>query len=142
MRILHRLTSIITGLLLLQLTLATSISACVAFGTGVEEVAAEHAGMTMASTSSERTVPAQLAAEASVQQPDDRSCGAASGESSCPTPTGEGSCFAVATCGPTVLAPAVASTDVSPSRTALAITSPSSRPTTRTTLPELPPPRA
>ena len=142
MKILHRLTSIITGLLLLQLTLATSISACVTFGTGVVEVAAEHAGMSMASTSPERTVPAQLAAEASVQQPGDRSCGAASGESTCPMPSSEGSCSALATCGPTVLAPAVASADVSPSRTALAITSPISTPTTRTTLPELPPPRA
>ena len=142
MRILHRLTSIITGLLLIQLTLATSISAWVTFGTGVEEIAAEHAGMSMASTSQERTVTAQLAAEASLQQPGDRSCGATSDESTCPMPTSAGSCCAVTTCGPTVLALAVSSIDVSTPRTALAITSLISRPTTRTTLPELPPPRA
>ena len=119
--VLRRVTALIAALLLLQLTLAGGSVACITHGQGVDAPRNDHSAMSM-----------------------DSSIGSASDKnhSGCPAHHTTGPCDSMAACGPVVLGAAIAGMSIVVIPATGAIPSRVLAPPTRTTAPELPPPRS
>jgi len=119
------------GLLLLQLTLAVSISACAGISAFGETTAAEHSGMTMAGSSVEGSANSSAPSA---------SCDTESDSPGCPESSSDGSCQAM-TCAPAALGIGLIDPALLSALGSLVIGSSDPSADSRTILPELPPPR-
>ena len=128
MRTIRRVAAFVIGLLVFQLTLATSGYACIA------QDVASHGGMAMGDEPLHVT-------DVAPQPPDDAACDAVPPGGPCGSTDTEGDCEAMGMCAPFVLtAERVASS--SPSLSSELVTTQPRALLTRATAPELPPPRA
>lgn len=127
MRTIRRVTAFLIGLLVFQLTLATSGYACVA------QDVTSHGGMAMGDETAQ-------ASDLAPQTPDDAACDAVPAGGPCGGTDTEGDCEAMGMCAPLALN-AERSASSSPPLSSELVTTQPRAPLTRATAPELPPPR-
>ena len=127
MRTIRRVTAFVIGLLVFQLTLATSGYACVA------QDVASHGGMAMGDETAQ-------VSDLAPQSPDDAACDAVPPGGPCGSTDTEGDCDAMGMCAQFVLTADRVASSSPLLRSELVTTQPRAL-LTRATAPELPPPR-
>ena len=142
--ILRRITGLLTALLLLQLTLAGGGAACVAHVAGTDGMGAGHRGMSMdargsPANSNQSTVEPNAA---SGQLGSGEWQGATRGDPGCPAHGTTPACDSMAACAPVVFSAPITTIGIAAAPTTRVNASHVLAPRTRTTAPELPPPRA
>jgi len=142
----RRITALVCALLLLQLTLAGGSAACGLHARGADTAAGKHQGMSMASAAASASKQSRsgVASDAASRQlgAGVEWRGAVPNDSRCPTHGTDGPCESMTACTPVVLGTAMAGASVVAANAARAIPSRVLTPPTRTTAPELPPPRS
>jgi len=142
---LRRVTALLTGLLLLHLTLADTSGACLTHVQGAGGPGGDHSEMSMTTSVGSVSATDHSAVESSAKSTEfgvsaewEGSTPEASG---CPTHDTTPACHLMAGCAPVVLNPTVTSASIIAVSTTSVAASHVVAPRTRTTAPELPPPR-
>ena len=146
MTALRRVTALVTALLLLQLTLVGGSAACMTHAQGADAAGSDHSEMSMGSSvgSASEAGHSAVASNATSSQLGGSAewHGATSEDAGCPAHHSTGPCDSMAACAPVVLGATIAGMSIVAAPAARAIPSRVLTPQTRTTAPELPPPRS